>query len=218
MNLTKILGIALALASLVSLQTVFAEGNFNLEVELPSQYSTAFVGEKIHFTVKVVNLDNLERMDITLEYKILEDGEEVMLKRETVAIETQASFVGEVLIPEKSPEGSSILQVRIIGENEEILSEGQVKFFISERPGVIKFILKNKWEIIISFAVLIFVLTIFLSRKKIKDFFEKRKIKSKVSDIIDTRIKSGKMTKDRLKHAVIPKKKIVEISDDELIY
>jgi len=197
---------------------VSAANSFNLEVEIPSQYTTAFEGEKIHFTVKVINLANLERMDITLEYKILQGEDEINFKRETVAVETQASFVGEILIPEKTKGGDSVLQVRIIGAEEEVFSEGQGMFVISERASVVKFLLKYKWPILLIFGIMAILIAIITNRKRFGDFFQKKKIKSRVSEIIKNRVQTGKVTKDKLEHSVLPRRGSKNVGEDELIY
>jgi len=197
---------------------IFAANNFNLEIEIPSQYRDVFAGEKVHFTTKIINLGGQQRMDIILEYRIAREDEEISFKRETVAIETQASFVGNIVIPDKTKPGNYVLQVQIIGEGDRTLSEGKVSFNVSERAGVVKFILKYKWQILLILAILVLIPVLYIKRKRFKDVFEKRKIKGQVSKIIEGKINAGKVTKEGLESSKLPNGKIVEIEEEEEFY
>ena len=78
------------------------ENPFNLEVEIPGDYQKVSPGDTLWFTTKILNFANEKRVDVTLEYNILDENEnEILTRSETVAIETPACFaillVGVVL-------------------------------------------------------------------------------------------------------------------------
>jgi len=83
--------------AIIFINSVLAEGSFNLEVELPENYQSVLAGEDIEFTTKLNNFAGVDRIDVVLKYEIF-DSERILKssKTETVAIETQASFIGSL--------------------------------------------------------------------------------------------------------------------------
>ena len=70
---------------------------FDIFIEIPIEYHVVNLDDSLLFTLKLVNLGGAGRIDVFLEYDILDmDGDIVSSQRETVAIETQASFLREV--------------------------------------------------------------------------------------------------------------------------
>ena len=93
---------------------VSTQNTFNLEIEIPETYESALAGENFWFTVKLLNLANQERIDVIIKYEILDSNREMIaLKTETVAIETQASFVRNLKIPENAEKGQHFLRVTV---------------------------------------------------------------------------------------------------------
>ena len=87
-------------------------------IEIAETHKKVAPGEDIWITSKIMNLDNTQRMDITLEYNILDSKSTIVLsKSETLAIETQASFVKNVKVPSKIQEGKYDLQVLLLVNN-----------------------------------------------------------------------------------------------------
>jgi len=89
--------------------------SFNLEVEIPKTYEEVLAGENMWFTTKLLNLGSEKRKDVTLKYEVFDaDRKLKSSKSETVAVETQASFVGDIGIPKNSEEGPHFLKVTLI--------------------------------------------------------------------------------------------------------
>ncbi len=109
---------------------VFAQDSFNLEVEIPETYEEVLTGENIWFTTKLLNLANTKRIDVTLMYQILNaKGEIIASKSETVAVETQASFVGTLKVPESSEKGLYFLKVILVTvDSKQDVSEAETSF------------------------------------------------------------------------------------------
>jgi len=100
---------------------------FNLEIELPETYEEVLAGENIWFTTKLINPANTERMNVTLNYQIL-DSERVLKasKFETVAVDMQTSFVGYLRVPENLEEGLYFLKVILTSPSPD--SESEISF------------------------------------------------------------------------------------------
>lgn len=90
------------------------EAGFNVELELPDKYNEIEPGEKVWFTSKLLNLQNKRRLDVTLVYTLHDANDRRLASRsETVAIETQASFVGNLKTPSHLEDGSYTLRVTV---------------------------------------------------------------------------------------------------------
>jgi hypothetical protein len=147
---------------------------FNLEVVIPSVYETVFESE-IHFTTKILNLAGENRMDISLNYEIINDNNQIVAsKTETMAIETQASFVGTLNIPEDVKNGDYKLHVILLVNGTEE-AEGTNSFKIKRRGDNTYYYI---YAILISlvFLLLVFYL-IFKSKNILKNIQIKRKIR-----------------------------------------
>ena len=109
---------------------VLAQGAFNVEIDLPETYQSVLTGENIWFTTKLVNLENQERVDVRLQYEILDRNRQLKAsKTETVAVETQASFVGNIKIPDME-KGLYFLKVTLdssFGKSEAEISFNVIK-------------------------------------------------------------------------------------------
>lgn len=96
------------------LDIVLAQDAFNLEVEIPETYEDILAGENIWFTTNLVNLASTKRVDVMLKYEIFDSDRNLKtMKSETLAIETQASFVGNVRAPRDLEEGLYFLKVSL---------------------------------------------------------------------------------------------------------
>ena len=136
------------------LYIVFAQDSFNLEVEIPETYEEVLAGENIWFTTKLLNLGNKDRMDVTLKYEILDINKQLKSsKSETVAVETQASFVGSLKVPESLEKGLYFLKVILVTvDSEQDVSEAETSF------NVIKEETRN--QIVIKFSLFDIQITI----------------------------------------------------------
>ena len=91
-------------------------------VHVPEKYTDVNAGERFYFEVSVKYPENPQRKDLRLTYEVLNlDGELVSQSKALKAIETQASFVDFLVIPESTDSGLHTINVRI--EDYELLSE-----------------------------------------------------------------------------------------------
>jgi len=90
-------------------------------VNVPEKYAAIKAGERIYFEVAIKYPENPRRKDLRLIYEITKDDEVVNQAKFLKAIETQASFMDYIVIPENSEEGLYSIDVKI--QDYESLSE-----------------------------------------------------------------------------------------------
>ena len=78
----------------------------SITINVPEKYSEVKAGEKVYFETEVKWPENVGRKDLRIEYSIKnKDGNEVAYLKVLKAIETQASFMDSISIPESIPPG-----------------------------------------------------------------------------------------------------------------
>jgi hypothetical protein len=207
----EILAIFILGILIFSVSNLFAKDNYyiNLEVEIPTDQQDVLENTELWFTTKILVFNNEERRDIQLTYIVLDEKRrEITKKTETVAIETQASFVGSVLIPEGTKESSYTLQIQVIDPSGELIFT-EKDFNVIKETNFLEEIKKNL-GFYITLITLIILGIIFLTLKnKIKEIFEKIKSKRKIEKIIKSKVKNNEVSKEELKSGKIKEKKIV---------
>ncbi|HVT75222.1 MAG TPA: hypothetical protein VHD69_02315 [Candidatus Paceibacterota bacterium] len=91
----------------------------SVAVYIPEKYTEVHAGERMYFQIEALFPENPYRQDFQISYRVLE-GSRIIADAEFVkAIETQASFVDFVIIPEEAEEGRHTIEVWIssAGEN-----------------------------------------------------------------------------------------------------
>lgn len=88
-------------------------------INIPEKYSEVVAGEKIYFETEVKWPENTERKDLRIEYSIKNNNdEEIAYLKVLKAIETQASFMDSISIPESTETGIYKIYLRITDYNE----------------------------------------------------------------------------------------------------
>jgi uncharacterized membrane protein len=164
----------------LSSHIVSAVQPFNIEIELPDSYRNVNPGSEVWFTIKLLNLDNLQRMDVTLSYDIVNSGSKSIIHNsKTVAIETQASFVASLKIPDNTPPGDYAIDLVVNSTLGESHARAALKVSNPE----------TNWTIYyIAAAIVGIVLIVFLIIKS-KPLIEKIKLKMKVDKIVRDKMK-----------------------------
>ena len=103
---------------LFSLSSVSA---LSIVVHVPEKYTDVQAGERFYFEIEVKYPENPSRKDLRLEYEILKDDEIIAQSKVLKAVETQASFIDFIVIPESAESGLHIIKVKI--SDYEVLSE-----------------------------------------------------------------------------------------------
>lgn len=156
------------------------EEGFNIQLEITQNYRTISPGDSIPFSIKVMNLVNQERKDISLLYEIVDDANNsIASKTETMAIETQASFVGELAIPEEAREGKYYLRAELVSDTGKY-SEIQIEVIKEKSDPKI-------WYVLSIFIVLFALLSVFCI-KKVMFFVEEIQLSAKIDKIVKKRL------------------------------
>lgn len=95
---------------------VESEGTLlDVRAEIAKDYKKVLPGENILAQIRLFNLGGGGRKDVGMEY-IIKDykGNEIAKETETLAIETQITFLKEIYIPEKTKTGNYVFYVRAI--------------------------------------------------------------------------------------------------------
>lgn len=165
------------------MEIIYVQSASNLEVSIHDNYKEVLAGNDIWFTIKIANLGNIWRGDISLNYWISDDKNSIVLEnKETTAVQTQASFVRTFNIPNDANPGKYKINVKMdYGGSEEVIAG--TSFSVVEKQ-----IDSRIYYLTAVLAVFILVLIIFiLSYKKLRALFEKLQIKIKVGKIIKKR-------------------------------
>ncbi len=105
-----------------------------LSVIVPEKYQTVQAGEMLQFQVALKNIQKAGRHDIQLDHYIKKNEIVIMHRRELKAVETQASFLSSIKVPEETLPGIYNVEVEI-NEEENALDTFYVK---SSEMGQIK--------------------------------------------------------------------------------
>jgi len=154
---------------------------FNVDIDLPATYKEVSSGTEIWFTIKLLNLANSKRVDVTLNYELInKDNVSIVHNSKTVAIETQASFVANLALPANAAPGDYYVHVTVSSPAGE--STARASFKVIEKMNVMIFYYAGA-------GVLVLVLLIILLVKS-GPLIEKMKLKMKIRRIVREKLKN----------------------------
>src|SRR3989344_2355124 len=91
---------------------------FDVYVEVLPQYKSISPGEDIFIEVSLFNVRGFGRVDVNLEYSLKDfEGNIIAKEDETVAVETQAKFTRELLVPSDIVPGTYVASVKVTFED-----------------------------------------------------------------------------------------------------
>jgi len=86
----------------------------SLTVDVPDKYNKVSAGERFFFTLAVKYPENPTRIDLRLNYEVRnEAGDLVASSKVLKAVETQASFIDSIVIPEDVNSGFHTIDILI---------------------------------------------------------------------------------------------------------
>ena len=86
---------------------------FSLTTRIGDQSTELKAGDRLYFDVEIKWPENDRRQDLRVEYQILSDGEVIASEKVLRAVETQASFLDYIVVPQNALEGIKELNVLI---------------------------------------------------------------------------------------------------------
>ena len=86
----------------------------SVSVHVPEKYTEVVAGERFYFEIEVKYPENPKRKDLRLDYEILDSKGEVIAHTKALkAVETQASFIDFIVIPEGAEKGLYDININI---------------------------------------------------------------------------------------------------------
>ena len=104
-------------------------------VHVPENYVEVITGERFYFEVGIKYPENPSRKDLALNYEVLtQDGKVIAQAKVLKAVETQASFIDFIIIPEIADSGMHIIKVKI-SDYESLEEEVEASFHVVSGSG-----------------------------------------------------------------------------------
>jgi hypothetical protein len=170
--------------AIVIMLAPFVYSASNFVVEIPQSHQDVQPGESVYFTMKMLNLENSKRVDVIVDYEILDSNKNSIAKKtETVAVETQIALVRNLGIPKNSALGYYSVHAKITFADG-TSSEATSSFKVVKN-------LADTWQVSLLFAVialiiLLFIIFLIIKSKKILERINMRK---KIHKIVNERMK-----------------------------
>ncbi len=149
------ISIFLLVFNFISLTSVSA---LSIIVHVPEKYTDVNAGERFYFEIEVKYPENPSRKDLRLNYEIVDENNNLIAQSKVLkAIETQASFIDFIVIPESAKTGLHIIKVDV--SDYEVLSEEVSASFqvVSKGSGQ----LKTYFFILLGATILVGILVVF---------------------------------------------------------
>jgi hypothetical protein len=182
----KMFFIVFVLVSLV-IVLISSVSALSVVVRVPEKYTNVVAGERVYFEVDVKFPENPERKDLRLEYEISdEDGELIAQSKTLKAIETQASFIDFIVIPDNTNAGLYFIDVNV-RDYEDLSEKVGASFYVLGGGGVSQRVIF--WLIVFALVFIIGVIIIYFE-KRFKFFWNKFLIKFRVRKIVKEKLKS----------------------------
>ncbi len=123
--------IGMIVFSLISATSVSA---LSVAVHVPEKYTDVVAGERLYFEIDIKYPENPSIKDLRLGYEILKDGKVIAQAKVLKAIQTQASFMDFIVIPESTGQGLHVIKVKI--SDYDLLSEEiEASFHVTSGSG-----------------------------------------------------------------------------------
>lgn len=163
--------------------SVFASfiASADVSVTIPDDYKQLNAGGSVIATVRISNLESTGREDVILNYDVKDSsGKTIFSKQETDAVETQASFVKTMQIPESAGEGRYSVNANVVYASGKV-SSASSSFEVAKQSN--NMLLTG----IISFIVMIIMILAVLGLVKGRTMADRMRVRMKVRDIVRAR-------------------------------
>ena len=180
---------ALFIIGLLLLSCAFAQdANLNVALKVPEKYAKVQQGQDLVVELGIMNLAAEKRVDVVVDYSI-EDagGKQILSEQETVAVETKASFVKTLRIPQDMKSGKYTVSADVNVINTQVKSSSQASFEVIDRPKDLlslffSTLMDYAWAIAALLVLGVVLLAVWRSRKRIKAVFIHNQVHSIVRD------------------------------------
>lgn len=163
----------------ISKTNIINNSLFDIQITIPDDFKILSPGNELLTSVKLVNLGSAGRIDVFLDYWIVDADQSIILKnRETVAVETQTSFVRTFDIPKNVKPGIYSLNAKLTyADGKEATAHSSFEIITKQTD-------KRLYYALIGFiGLVILIYAVFKS----KPLVEKLRIRHEVSRIVRNR-------------------------------
>jgi len=102
----------------------------SIVVHVPEKYTDVQAGERFYFEIEVKYPENPSRKDLRLNYEIVDEENNIIAQSKVLkAIETQASFIDFIVIPESADSGLHLIKISI-SDYEGLSEEVEASFHV----------------------------------------------------------------------------------------
>jgi len=138
-----------------------------ITVNIPEKYEEVSAGESVYFQTEVKWPENTIRKDLRIEYSIKdESGTEVAYLKVLKAIETQATFMDSITIPESTPSGLYKIYV-LVGDYQNLSEEVAASFkVVGKKEDTFMIYLYIILSVVLLIAILVVIQFISMVRKR----------------------------------------------------
>lgn len=120
----------------VSVHPVFSQTNGFINLVSESGSNKFSSGDFLSFSLKLVNFGSISRQDVTITYQITDSqNNEVYVSSETVAVDTTASFVKRIPLPDSLKSGLYTLSANLIYPGQQQVATSKFTFSIESKIG-----------------------------------------------------------------------------------
>lgn len=133
-SLARSIGIVIFLT--LMFMPLYKTDALTINIHIPERYTDVSAGERVYFEVDIKFPENPSRRDLQLFYEIEHDGEVVAQAQFLKAIETQASFIDYIVLPESASTGLHTIRANI-QDYQELDEEVSATFFVTARPSIV---------------------------------------------------------------------------------
>lgn len=103
----------------------------SISTNISDKYTEIMAGDRLYFEVDIKYPENPKRKDLRLNYEVTIAGEIIAQAQVLKAVETQASFLDFIVVPESSKTGFYNLKVKI-SDYEGLAEEVSSSFYVVE--------------------------------------------------------------------------------------
>ena len=136
--------------------------SLSVVVHVPEKYVEVSPGDRVYFEVDIKYPENYVRKDLGLEYTVFYEGDVFLQSKVLKAVETQASFLDFLIIPEGAKTGRYVLNVGVL-DYEDLDEEVEASFYVI--PGTFS---EFKIYFFILFGIVVFLVLIVFFRISIR--------------------------------------------------
>lgn len=162
MPLSKILMCFLFFAiGLINISYAASQANVALSVDIEPEYSIVSAGDRMIIQINLIQLGDQRRKDVTLSLSLIDNqGKAIYKSTETIALETRASLVSKLNVPENANNGIYNIDVKILDVKGENLIAQASKEIIIEKTKITRteIYLIGIYLIVISLFIIMIIL------------------------------------------------------------